>query len=390
MSKLLSLLRKNLGVLFLIMCSAAICGYALGTQSTESSIATFKKEMVDAPVDFQYQKTLYRDLLESVGAERAQEVFQSVMPKDVRSHALGHEVGYFLYTTEGLNGIYKCKNYFNGSCFHGFLERFIADHGIGEVSTIIDICKQGRTLYEARECAHGAGHGFVLIAGYTHLSDAAAQCTQSFKGEPERVISDCLDGVFMENNFGGFNRPPSDRWYKADDPMYPCDDSRIEAVPYAHDSCWFMQSQGLLNKYMYPQFEGTIEKAALYCADDTNGSDKVMCLDGLSRSIQGIAGTHLDEINHLCLAVYPADTERCLSIVAESAYAFGDHASALRLCDSVSTKKSCNESLFERITTTSYYTKQERLKACSEFSDASTRSQCATWVEKEALNAATQ
>ena len=323
------------------------------------------KEKMNATGDFQVQLRLYTELLTKVGATKAQDALASVIPPTTRSHAISHEAGYYLYETKGLEGIGECKNYFNGGCVHGLLERYIADHGISDLTDIIKVCLNARTLHEARECPHGAGHGFLLIAGYANLPQAVRQCESSFKGDA-LATSDCFDGVFMENNFGPFNAPPSDRWYKPDDPQYPCDDSRISADKAAHDSCWFMQSQATLGKIMYPRFDGDVSKVATYCAAISSRDDQTMCYLGLSRQIQSRAGKNPLEIESQCALLGADRKEQCMADAAESAYSFGDENSGIALCLATShLKEYCFVRLFDRVVTTSYSTLTDQRAACT-------------------------
>jgi len=348
----------------------------------ERAVRSFDAQM-KASTSFPGQVSLYATLLKTVGPSRAQDELFAVMPSNPRTHMINHESGTFLYQTEGLTGIQQCKNYFNGGCYHGFVEAYLLDHGLGAMGILMAACRDGRTLAQSRECNHGLGHAFLAMAGYDKLPTAIHMCEETLASSTE-AISDCFDGIFMENNFGGFNVPPLGRWYKASDPLYPCDDPRVASDKLAHDSCWFMQSQATLNVHMYPQFGGDLTKASAYCATIPAGGDRITCVEGLYRQIQSIAGGDVAKAKTLCAQVDPNTVSACLSTIAESSYAFGDQSMALSICGNLtSLKDECYQSLFERITSTAYWHKSEQLAACGNITDSTYRQKCTTYVEND-------
>lgn len=378
--KLASRAALSIGVILLFI-GVALFMWALNADAREAAaLERFSALMASKETRFPEKPALYAGLLRAVGAAKAQDALLDVAAPTTLSHQIGHEAGYYLYETRGIDGILQCKNYFNGSCYHGFLERYIVQHGIESLEPIIDACKRGATLYERRECSHGAGHGFLVVKGYDHLSDALTQCSTSFS-EMERAVSDCYDGVFMENNLGAFNVPPEGRMYKADDPLYPCNDPQIQANTAAHDSCWFMQSQMTLNPVMYPFIDGDIEKAAQYCRS-LSGAEKRMCFMGLSRQIQTIAANNAEEIVRMCGVILPSDPEQCYSDAAESAYAFGARDAAQALCSRAAGYKDiCFSALFERIATTAFETKEGQRAAC-EVLPGTHRAACLEYIDR--------
>jgi hypothetical protein len=343
-----------------------------------SAIHAFSRA-IGADTSFQGQATAYKDLLASIGPD-AQEVLLRYFPPNPRTHMLNHESGIFIYRTEGLSGIDDCRTYFNGSCYHGFVESMLADRGFGALDTVIALCSKGRPLEEARECSHGVGHAFLIAEGYKELPDAVARCRSSFASSTT-AIGDCDDGVFMENNFGGFSVPPADRWYDASDPQFPCDAPQIRADSIAHESCWFMQSQATLNAGMYPALGGDPVNVAAYCATIRDAADRRTCDQGLARQIQAKAGTDLDQILRMCDGAYPADSQACYSDAAESAYGFGAESTAIALCEaSGPLSDSCFQTLYERISSTSYHTLDERLAACGRVGSAERVEACSAYA----------
>lgn len=342
-------------------------------QALEQALAT--------PNSFVAHQADYRALLRVAGAGRGQDILAYIAPPNTRSHALGHEAGYFLYEQDPARGFLRCKKYFNGSCTHGFLEKAIAEKGIASLRSIVDSCVGERTLYEARECAHGAGHALLVLATYQELPKALEGCERSF-AENSRAVSDCFDGVFMENNYGGFNVPPPDRWYKPDDPLYPCTDLRVRAYPAAFDACWFMQSQSTLNAAMYPRFSGDIEKVAAYCRN-LDAEERRVCFMGLARQIQSRESASAEAILASCRLLGENAVERCAADAAESAYAFGAQREAVELCEHAGAfQEECYQTLYERISTTAFDSYEERVTVCKAFANPAIGATCLSYITK--------
>lgn len=347
-------------------------------QTEERRVAAFAEQMQATQGNFLEQLSIYRAFIPSVNIERAQDALLSVLAPSVQAHAISHEAGFWLYETEGLRGLSKCKNYFNGGCVHGLVERYIEERGVPSTAEIIDACRNGRTFHEARECPHGAGHGFLLIAGYADLPRAVVLCREAFgEGEP---VEDCFDGVFMENNLGAFARPPSDRWFKEDDPLYPCNDPHIAKDADAHRACWFIQSQTTLNPHMYPFIGGDIEQAVRYC-ESVPDADRDLCFVGLARQFQSKFSRDTEGVIRAC-ALFGEHADTCMRDAAESAYAFGDYEGGIALCmRSVSVQDACFRALFDRIASTAYTTRAERIAACADMPEARRVEECKDFVK---------
>ena len=357
-----------------------IAAFLVTRQSMADRAVQDFKESIARDTSFQGQWAAYTNLLSAVGPGLAQDTLAATMPANPRSHMLNHESGKYLYAKEGIAGIYDCKNDFNGSCFHGFISDFLSDRGLGALDQIIQLCRAGRPLDQARECSHGVGHAFLILAGYAHLPDAVKKCRTEFATSTDG-IGDCDDGVFMENNFGEFSTPPADRWYKASDPLYPCDAPGISGDTVAHNSCWFMQSQATLNANMYPQFRGDVKSVSTYCATLSDLADKRTCVEGLARQIQAQAGSDTGTIESVCRDAFTADPQQCYSDAAESAYAFGAESTGVQLCASSGTHTSeCYQALFDRISSTAYRTLPDRLAACGRIPDASVAATCTAYI----------
>lgn len=323
----------------------------------------FAATLAQEPPDFDRDARAYRTLLETSGSTYAQEALLRLAPPTPRTHMINHESGSYLFDTYGPGGLSKCKNYFNGGCYHGFVERALEVYGLHTMSVIIESCRGARTLSQARECTHGAGHAILLAYGYEHLDQAIAHCREAFAPNM-RAVEDCDDGVFMENNFGGFDVPPSNRWFRSDEPLYPCTDSRISHDEEARRACLFLQTQATLQINKYPALAGSIPTVISFCNNRSDAVERDFCFLGLARQIQAQHITDTEAIERAC-ATFPAErVANCLTHSAVSAYAFGSTGTATALCLHSETPSLCFFAIFERIDSTSERTRAGKNSAC--------------------------
>jgi hypothetical protein len=323
----------------------------------------------------------YRALMKNVGAPRAQDILVQIFPDNSRTHMIDHETGAFLYKTEGLSGIAQCKTYFAGGCYHGFISAVVAERGLGALAEIMGDCTSALSANQTLQCAHGVGHAMLAdVAGYTQLPQALTLCQQAFAGDYKRTVN-CYDGVFMENNFGAFSVPPPDRWYKASDPMYPCNIPEVLDKPGAHEYCWGMQSQATLRADAYPELEGDIVKVGAYC-HSLSADDADICLEGLARQIQLQYGSDPAAIHQKC-ALLGGDAIVCDAHAAEATYIYGPQtAGALSVCMNVpaAQKNACYQPLFEGIAI-SFSATTTRLNACArDIPEDAYKIKCAAWI----------
>lgn len=305
----------------------------------------------------------YRALLETIGPD-AQDILLANLPATPRTHMINHESGYFLYRTYNDAGLRLCKNYFNGGCYHGFVEEALVERGIGAIDDVVNACKGDRTLAQARECTHGAGHAILIAEGYEHLDKAAKRCRQLFP-ESDVAIEDCNDGVFMENNFGGFSIPPENRWFKEYDPLYPCNDPRIETDAIAKRACLFLQMQSTLQVAKYPTLHGDISTVVQFCTEQSSALEQDMCFLGLARQIQA---RHVEDVSAIATscALFPAErSPQCMAHAAESAYAFGSPTTSIALCMQSGIEPTCFAGIYARIGSTAERTLSGKKRACA-------------------------
>jgi len=116
-----------------------------------------------------------------------------------KAHELIHVFGGALYESEGTKGLSLCRIDFSYGCFHEFLGRAIAGHGLAVVGDLNRVCID--TLGgDAHFCQHGVGHGIQTYFGYKEgdLLEALKVCESLPENDP---IGGCRGGIFMEYNF---------------------------------------------------------------------------------------------------------------------------------------------------------------------------------------------
>jgi hypothetical protein len=152
-----------------------------------------------------YDPVLAWNYLKSVALENGEQV--------VPVHELAHMVGDELYLQKGFEGIRACDDSFEYGCYHGVMEKFLADKGPSQIGTAVTLCKEAypddTQLRQYGACIHGLGHG--LLTWYSlDLKKALHGCDQV----PSDVRLQCADGVFMEYSFDitPDHYPISDPW----------------------------------------------------------------------------------------------------------------------------------------------------------------------------------
>jgi hypothetical protein len=373
---------KLISALVLCICVVALIAFLHFGQNAEKVFAA----AIRADTSFPGQIDAYRTLMRGVGAAHAQDILLKSFPDNSRTHMLDHETGKFLFDTQGYAGIGECKIYFAGGCFHGFISEVIAQRGLGDINAIVAGCKAALSQDQVEQCAHGVGHGLLEdIAGYEHLPEALSLCQSIFEGNHKSTVN-CYDGVFMENNFGAFSVPPPGRWYKADDPMYPCNEPDVLDKPGAHEYCWGMQSQLTLHAEAYPFLGGDVAKVGAYC-DSFSGNDRALCFEGLARQLQLTYSGDTQKIHSQCAKLDADESIMCDAHAAEAAYIYGDRsATTTSTCIDViePLKSSCYEALYQGFAI-AFSATSTRLTACDrDVPEEAFKVRCAQWMQSDA------
>lgn len=205
-------------------------------------------------------------------------------------HTDAHIFGEELYKHEGLSGLIVCDGSFGFGCFHSFVGKAIAEHGIDVVQSIDAACVAGWGAY-GTGCFHGIGHGVLAYYGYTldDLKKALSVCgTLSWKG----VHSGCSSGAFMEYNFRTMEGPksPGTRTFSYDGRYEPC-----ASLSAYIESCYFELPSWWI-------FSGSSDAVTLgsYCADLRGEKERTDCYRGLGYSASAKVAFSADDAIAYC------------------------------------------------------------------------------------------
>lgn len=357
-------------LIFILILISKWGAFDVGTQKSLSNVKEI--EQIKATTDIEVQEKLYLELIDRVGPAQAQdELYRSGMPFTGQTHLLNHIVGDYLYEKFGTKGLVQCRDYFLSSCYHGFILHAISDGGMPRVAETFEEClKSGPTV--SSQCAHGIGHGFLANAGYGNLTKALTTCDEAERTMQGFPVFNCYDGVFMENIWAVHDGAPSpDRWVKENDPVYPCNDSRIDEKYLL--GCWSNQPS-----LAYQLLKGDIAKVSAICEKITNSEQKQMCYDGLSRQIHPMTEGKVDKTLAMCGLIKDKNwVNFCISVNAGASYSVGDRVSPFDVCRSVAEagKNDCYGRLFGMMR--AYLKPGENFKdLCSKVKESVWKSNC--------------
>jgi hypothetical protein len=317
------------------------------------------------------QAPIYRKLIERVGPKEAQEaLYRSGLPFTGETHLIQHEVGYYLYDTEGKEGITKCTLYFLAACYHGLIISLLSNEGLDALPGVMDECwKVGRPV--AVQCAHGIGHGLVAWFGYKNLDKALVECGEIAKKSENFPTFNCYDGAFMENHWGlHAEAGTEDRWLSKTDPYYPCDDPRIKDE--WQEGCWSNQAS-----VMYQFFKGDIKKTSDACLQVKDPNLRETCFNSLSRQIHPITKSNYSATLQSCNKLAPAWRNYCLVTIAVSDFSVGGRSLSYQICNNMHTNERgrCYDELSGIIST--YASSPKELQSfCAPIHDATYYSRC--------------
>lgn len=315
------------------------------------------------------QVRLYKNLMEKIGPEEAQEeLFRSGLPFTGQTHLVNHASGEYLYKKYGPAGLAKCREYFLASCNHGFVISAIAKGGMPEVAKTMQECqKAGPAVFS--QCAHAVGHGFLASEGYKELLKSLELCDQVEFSSGQFPKFNCYDGVFMENIWGVHDGQPSpDRWVKESDPVYPCNDKRID--PKYILACWSNQPA-----LAYQLFKGDIKKVGQLCDRVKENENKEMCFNGLARQIHPITAGDVDAVFGICSLLPGEWNNYCVVINANAYFSVGDREIPFAICDRIqeTAKDQCYNKL---VVTIKYQKKKEIPDLCGKIKEETWREKC--------------
>ena len=221
-----------------------------------------------------------------------------------RQHELAHRFGGALYTAENVSGLAACDNQFSYGCFHEFLARAIAEHGIAIINELSDRCaeKSGTEL----NCQHGLGHGVLASRGYTFEDIEASLKNCDALNSP--TPGGCFGGAFMEYNMRTMLsgdegvRPMEENVYDVCDALpsrytRACHyslpqwwnahlraEERVSAYKKMGERCALLSGDARRSCFagtgieVVTDMRGSVEEGKAYCAAAGQGEDRALCL----------------------------------------------------------------------------------------------------------------
>lgn len=328
---------------------------------------------IKAIKDLDRQVVLYKKLIDRVGPVEAQEELKnSGLPFDGQTHLLNHTVGDVLYDRYKEAGLSLCKDYFLSSCYHGFVIRAIADSGFLGLKDIMKTCWE-KGEHVAVQCAHAIGHGFLAWSGYASLTTALKDCDKLATLSNRFPLYNCHDGVFMENVWAVHEdgKPSKDRWLDPADPIYPCNDQRLE---YRYiKACWSNQPMR-----MYQMFAGDVSQVGQKCLAVLDREHQETCFDGLARQIHPLTNGSVTETFRLCSLLPSSWTNSCVISIVKATFSVGDTQTPFSLCNrlSIDVQTSCYTTLSEIIVSYTRGDPQKRQSLCRRVPEESQRLRC--------------
>lgn len=264
----------------------------------------------------QYDPVLAWTYLKSVALQNGAQV--------VPVHELAHMVGDELYRQQGFEGIRTCDDTFEYGCYHGVMEKFLADKGPSQIGTAVTLCKQAfpgdSQSRQYGACIHGLGHG--LLTWYSlNLEKALAGC----EVVPQDVRLQCADGVFMEYSFD----ITKDHYPK--DPWSLC----TAAGEEYYIPCARYQPEIMLNTLGY-----TPAQVAQACLSAPSPILREHCIRKMGVEAAWHNGTSVPDVLSYCTGIFSgAPRAICVTAAAEE-YIFQEYPdwrqASASLCDALS------------------------------------------------------
>ena len=226
------MLRKRL-VLAAALLAGAAAAASLASSSGSSSRGAGARAAVPActgtaAVDLACQLRRYGAIVRASGVDAAFAALKRAYEREgfVRAacHPIVHEIGHAAVARHGarLADVYARGDPFcSAGYFHGATEQIIVDMGARRFvaapdALCADLGGHARHSIYHRNCAHGIGHGFMLVLG-GELPAALERCDTLGDSWEQRS---CYGGAFMQNVMS----LERSKYLRRGDPLYPCSD----------------------------------------------------------------------------------------------------------------------------------------------------------------------
>lgn len=310
---------KGAAVIIALLCFLGLIAIGLGSLSGHSARLTPVSESRPVP---ELEAKWRARIAEVGGAAAYREFARSVEALTVsEGHTRAHAFGGALYEVEGLQGLSVCDAQFSYGCFHEFLGRAIAEHGLSVVSELNEGCIKA-LVTSPLSCQHGIGHGIMGYLGYTFgdLERALAVCKDLPHNDP---IGGCYGGVFMEYNMRTMlGEEGRARAVGDDDLQFPCD--RL-TEPYTN-ACYFWQPQWWhqVLKENDPDESYVYAKMGGLCASAPHSATRA-CYEGVGNNVPPDADFDAARVRALCevTSSSPLNQLYCKSLAANSLFVGG-------------------------------------------------------------------
>ena len=240
-----------------------------------------------AAIDLDCQRRRYAAITRTAGIDAAFGKLKRAYAREgfVRAgcHPIVHSIGHAAVARYGAD---LAKLYARGDPFcsagyyHGVTEQMIVDIGARRFvaaadSMCADLGGHGRHSIYHRNCAHGIGHGFLLVLD-GDLPGALDTCDKLGDSWEQRS---CYGGVFMQNVMG----LSKSRYLRPRDPLYPCAE-----LPDRHRAMCYQKQTG----YALFARNGRFPAVFALCAR-VDRAYREPCYEGLGTSI---AVHHLKQV----------------------------------------------------------------------------------------------
>jgi hypothetical protein len=318
---------------------AAICAvvvlFGVTRQSGSTAVATKPLQAVCPEADphlFNCQTAYYKGLVQRDSVKAA---FASLKREYDRTpsvhgncHQLTHAIGQA--AGEKYKDVSRAYEYGDNFCwsgyYHGVMQAVVSKYGIaGTKQRLNTICagiaSAHRYSFDHYNCAHGLGHGVMLITN-DELFQSLRIC-DDLRDSWER--QSCYGGVFMENIMARLNPDHDTKYLRDDQPMYPC---TAVADRYAQQ-CYLMQTSRALD------VEGQDFKKVFGLCGQVKVAYRDTCWQSLGRDASGHSVSDVTKTHATCMLGQSQEARANCVIGAVKdfiAYYHGE-TQAVQLCD---------------------------------------------------------
>lgn len=233
--------------------------------------------------------------------EYLKETFKAQGGSSGNIHDLAHLAGGLIFEINGFEGLGKCSQEFAFGCYHGFLDKAFAKN-LDRLLDAQNAClKLGpENSGPVASCIHGIGHGVASFHSTADLKASLSSCRKLTSGREY-----CFDGVFME-----FVRSAPGSFFKADDPLYPCDSLEKEFGYVYSLACGRNQPSLLMGR-----FKLGFDEVVPICLNSDSKPFKEACFDALGFSLASTGD--VEKIIAGCQKIADAQfTGRCIKAAA--------------------------------------------------------------------------